>query len=377
MMKRIATILLMLVIAMLVGQPAFAQDQINYNSQPDELVVFFNNIAYARDVLTLPGGVDVRVVLPQQVYADTLVLREDGERVPSYRLDQSSGQIAVQWTSQSTNELREVTVEYLLSGVGWSPKYDLWLGDVAAESAGLDFFAEIRNPVLRLDGVTMKLVAGQVNLSQPLGDLGEASLNQTLAGYSGADQSSVSFTGTATIQHVYEIGSLDAAPGETIYTQLESGTMPLRRLHLWNAPGGNQVTVIYKVRNDSELPFAPGIVRNYQYGLFVGSDPMELTPIGSEGSVTLGSLQNMRVNRSETTRALDGPSDRDDLHQIVLSLENFGDEAVEIEVVDRFPASALDFEFSQAAQEEGDNVLRWVVTVEAGGTTEISYSYKN
>lgn len=376
-MKRLSLVLLLGLVALMAAQPAFAQDQITYNSQPDQLVVFFNDIAYARDAITLPGGVDVRVVLPQQVYPDTLVLREDGERVASYRLEQSSGQTAVQWTSDSTSDVRQVTVDYLLSGVGWSPKYDMWLGDDAAETADLDFFAEIRNPALQLDGVAMKLVAGRVDISQAVDDIGQASLNQYLAGYEEADQSAPSFSGAATIQHVYEIGSLDASPGERVYTQLESGTMPVRRLHLWNAQADNQVTVIYKVRNESEIPFAPGIVRNYQYGLFVGSDPMELTPIGSEGSVTVGSLQNMRVNRTETVRALDGPSDRDDLHQIVLTLENFGDQAAEIEVIDRYPASALDFEFGLDAQEEGGNILRWVVTVAEGETTEIRYSYKN
>ncbi len=320
---------------------------------------------------------NVRILLPQQVYPDTLVLREDGRRVPDYRLDQSSGQIAVQWTSASTSEVRQVTLDYLLSGVGWSPKYDLWLGDAAATTADLDFFAEIRNPVLTLDHVALKLVAGRVDVSQAVDDFARATANQYLAGYADEAQNTASFTGTATIQHVYDIGSLDAEPGETVYTQLESGTRPVRRLHLWNAAASNQVTVIYKVRNNSELPFAEGIVRSYQDGLFVGSDGIELTPIGSEGSVTVGSLQNVRVNRSETVRALDGPSDRDDLHEVTLTLENFGDEDAEIEVVDQYPPSALEFEFSSEAQREGDNVLRWVVTVPAGGKTEITYSYKN
>ena len=375
-MKRILTLGAALAALLLVLPPAYAQDQINYNSQPDKLVVFFNDIAYARDQISLPGGVDVRLVLPTQVYPDTLVIREDGQRIPVYRLSQSSGAPTVQWTSDSQAELRQVTVDYLLSGVGWSPKYDMWLGADTDRTVGLDFYAEIRNPVLTLKEVAVKLVAGRVDTAQQINAFAAELANQLLAGYADA-QSTTGFTGAASIQHIYDIGSLSADPGENIYTRLQTGTFPARRLHLWNAQAGNQVSVIYKVRNVAEVPLAEGIVRSYQNDLFVGSDAIEQTPIGSEGSVTVGTLQNVRADRSETQRALDGPSDRDDLHEIALTLENFGAEAVEIEVVDVYPPSALDFEFSQQPQREGDNVLRWVVTVDSGAKAEIHYSFKN
>lgn len=361
--------------------PALAADQINYTSQPDELVVFFNDIAYARDTITLPGGVDVRVILPGQVYADTLILRENGERIPAYRLNRGSdGLLAAQWQSAAEGDVREVTVEYLLSGVGWSPKYDMWLGDADATTVDLDFFAEIRNPALTLDDVSVRLVAGQVDTSRPLSAASSVTANQYLAGYAEPQQAQ-SFTGTATIQHVYTLGSVTAQPGETVYTRLMQSTLPARRVYLWNAPADRQVTVIYKVTNESELPLAQGSVRIYQNGLFLGSDPVELTPIGSEGSITVGSLQNVRVNRSETQSAVEVAfslrTDRDTLHEVMLSLSNFGDEAVEIEVVDRYTPYALDFVFSEEPAREGDNVLRWVVTVESGATVEIRYSYKD
>jgi hypothetical protein len=357
--------------------PALAADQIIYTSQPDELVVFINDIAYARDTITLPGGVDVRVVLPGQVYADTLILRENGERVPAYRLTRGTdGLLAAQWQSAAEGDVREVTVEYLMSGVGWSPKYDLWLGDEEVEAVDLDFFAEIRNPALALDNVSVRLVAGRVDTSQMLSDISTVTANQYLAGYA-EPQRAQSFTGTATIQHVYTLGSVTAQPGETVYARLQQSTLPARRVYLWNAPSDQQVTVIYKVTNESGLPLAEGAVRVYQDNLFLGSDFVELTPIGSEGSITVGHLQNVRVNRSETQTAISGSSARDLLHEITLSLTNFGDEPVEIEVIDRSTQYALDFVFDQEPAREGDNVLRWVVTADSGTTVEIRYKFKD
>ena len=378
-MKRIGLIFVVMLVLMAV-MPLKAADEINYTSQPDDLVVFLNDIALARDEVTLPGGVDVRVILPSQVFPDTLILREDGERVPAYRLSRGNdGLMALSWTSSVTGDTRQVTIDYLLSGVGWSPKYDMWLGDNEAESVQLDFYAQLRNPALALDDVRVKLVAGSVDTAQVLDDLSRVTANQYLAGYEADGAGSFqSFTGTATIQYVYEVGNVTAQQGEVVYTRLQEHEYPARRLHLWNAPASPQVSVIYKVRNDSELPLAEGIVRTYQGDLFLGSDFIELTPIGSEGSVTVGNLRNVRVNRTETVTRIDSNSSRnDDLHEIVLTLENFGDEDVEIEVVDRYPQNAVEFEFAQTPQREGNNVLRWVVTVEAGTTTTLQYTFKD
>ena len=379
-MKWILAALFLLTISV---TPALAADQINYTSQPDELAVFLNDIAYARDTISLPAGVDVRLILPGQVYQDTLILRENGERVPAYRLTRGAdGLLAAQWQSEAEGDVREVTVEYLLSSVGWSPKYDMWLGDEDATTVDLDFFAEIRNPALSLEGVSVRLVAGRVDTSQMLTDISTITANQYLAGYAApAPEPAQSLTGTATIQHVYTLGSVTAEPGETVYTRLQENTLPARRLYLWNAPSDQQVTAIYKVTNESELPLAEGAVRIYQNDLFLGSDFVELTPIGSEGSITVGKLQNVRVNRSETQSAVEAAfgsrSDRDTLHEITLSVSNFGDEPVEIEVVDRYSPYALDFVFDEEPAREGDNVLRWVVTIESGATVDIHYEYKD
>jgi len=368
---------------MTLAAPTLAADEINYTSQPDELVIFLNNIAYARDTISLPGDVDVRLILPSQIYPDTLILRENDERIPAYRLTQGAdGQIAVQWQSTAQGEVREVTAEYLLSGVGWAPKYDMWLGDEDATTVDLDFFAEIRNAALSLDEVSVRLVAGRVDSSQMLNNISTVTANQYLAGYMSPQTSSgQSLTGEATIQHVYTLGSVTAEPGEAVYTRLQESTLPARRVFLWNAPSDQQVTAIYKVTNESELPFAEGIVRIYQDDLFLGSDFVELTPIGSEGSITVGRLQNVRVNRTETQTAVEATfgtrSDRDTLHEITLSLSNFGDEALEIEVVDRYSPLALDFVFGQEPAREGDNVLRWIATVEPGATVDIRYEYKD
>ena len=366
--------------SLLVGASAGAasaviDDSISYTSAPDRVAVFLNNVAYARDEVALPGGVDVRIVLPQTVYPDTLVLRENGERVSNYRLNWSTGQPTIKWQSATDSELRDISMEYLLGGVSWRPTYDMWVGADTDETVEFDYFAEISDSSLELDDVDTQLVAGMVDLNQPIAPAAELSANQKLAGFAEADTLSFSApVGQVDIQHTYDIGQLSAEPGDTIYAQLVGQQLPARRLHLWNAPTDQQVTVIYKVKNESDQPFSEGVVRNYQDGLFIGSDFIELTPVGGEGSVTIGHLQDVRVKREQTQNAI-AQGRFDYQYEVTLSIENFTPTTVHMDVVDYLPPQAEELKASIDPQLEPGNLMRWPISVEPGDEMVITYEY--
>lgn len=360
----------------LAAWPAQAAEKVSYVSQPDEVYIFLNDIAFAHDAITLPANVDVQVFLPQQMVISTLVVREDGERIQSYRIRQQNGQVILEWSrSEAGEDLREITLEYLFSGLGWTPRYDMWLGEVTDTAVGFDFFAEIRNTALELDDVITHLIAGRVDTSQQVDTLSRITANQYIAGYEESGSVSSGEVGAATIQYIYEPGMMTAAQGDLVYIQLAQNTLPARRLLLWNAAADQQVSSIYKVRNNSNLPLTEGIVRSYQNGIFIGSDFIEITPVGSEGSVTVGKLQDVRVNRSESTTAIQELF-YDTLYQVELSLENFGTEPLEIEVVDSRRWDGELFVFSNEPEQDANNLLRWTVTIAPGETVTITYEYK-
>jgi hypothetical protein len=364
---------------------AAAGDQISYTSTPDQVAIFMNGIAYAHDSLSLPKGVDARVVLPDSVFADTLVLREDGQRVARYRLDRSTGSPAVEWQSTpdaadtGDDGLREVTLEYLIAGVGWSPTYDMWLAADADETVGFDAFAEVSNGALNMEDVATRLVAGRVDPTQMVDAVSQITANQYIAGYEDPLAAPVAPasapTGSMDIQHVYDVGRVSAEPGDTVYLGLFDGSLPARRLHLWNAQSDDQVSVIYKVRNDSDMPFAEGIVRSYQDDLFIGSDFMELTPVGGEGSITAGWLPDVRVSRTESRAAL-GAGSFGYQDEVELTISNLGTEAVELEVVDQVPPEAQALQATVEPERTPGNLLRWQVTVEPSATLLLRYDYK-
>jgi hypothetical protein len=188
-------------------------------------------------------------------------------------------------------------------------------------------------------------------------------------------------TAPLTTQYIYRLESLTAEPGETLYAELLETTFPARQVLLWNAARDLQASVIYKVQNTSDIALTGGIVRTYQDGLFTGSDEIEYTSPGSEGSVTIGPLQDVRVSRETTQFTVPAENSNDengvDLRvEVTLSLTNFSPFTLEIEVTDVYPTQAFAFELPEGAEQVGGNVLRWLVTVPAGEAVTITYAYR-
>lgn len=371
MIKKMILVLLVL----LMGLPMIAHaQQLQVVSHPNRVYVFQNDVAYVQDVLSLPGGAEVQLVLPPTAMVDTLILRENGARVVNYSVRHDS-QIIISWQSETSDDLREISAEYLLQGMSWRPKYDMILNDETA-SANFDFFAEIQNSALTLDNVETFLVAGSVGTSQILSDSSFRATNQLYAAEDLANLGSSSASvETVTIQHVYELGTTSVPANETLYTHIVSGELPARRVLLWNAATDQQVTVIYKVKNETTQPFSPGVVRSYRDGLILGSDAVERTPIGSEGSITVGTLPDVRVSRGQTSQQENTTDYFDTRQSVTLEMTNFGDETIEIEVIDFSPENAIDFQFGREPSFETNNVLRWVFVLEPGQTIETTYNY--
>ncbi|MBN1679894.1 MAG: DUF4139 domain-containing protein [Anaerolineae bacterium] len=384
------------VVGVVSATPDRSDGGIFYESRPDEVALYLNNIAFVRDSVVLPVGQDIRVLLPMGVYANTLILTENGERVQNYRLTPQSadnyysdamlssaaymGGGTVYILSWETNasaaavDTREVMLEYLLPGASWAPSYDMTIID--NQSVTMTFMAEITNGGLVLDDTVVSLVAGRVDLSEQLDQVAMVTANQYAVGYERDDVAGGGLgVGLVDLQHVYGLGQVSAQPGDTVYAKLAAGTLNARRLLVWNAATQQETDVIYKVKNETNMPFAEGIVRIYQDGLFRGSDFIETTPIDSEGSVTVGTLPDVRVRRTESQEY---HAEGDDYYQHTATLEihNRGTEDLTLIVLDRWDPQAWDFRYSIEPQREQDNQLRWEVTVAPGESLLITYTFR-
>ncbi len=377
------------------ADPGAQAGGISYASLPDEAALYLNDLVFVRDTVTLPNE-DVRVLLPPGTYANTLMLTENGERVRNYRVTPQSADVyysqaafrygtsssysgggsayIVTWDSSATDS-REIRLEYLVSGGYWTPTYDMQI--VSDESVNMAFFAEISAYSLVLDETTVYLVAGRVDLSQQVDQVPMVTMNQYAVGYENETVTLPAIAvGSVDLQHIYRIGQVSAEPGDMVYVSVVDGTFAARRLLVWDAAAALETDVIYKVKNDTETPLAEGIVRTYQDDLFMGSDYIETTPPGSEGSVTVGSLPDVRVHRAASEAYYGEERKPYYQHSVELQVHNFGDEAIDLVILDRWEENAYEFTYSQEPVREPDNLLRWEVSIPAGGELVIRYEYK-
>lgn len=350
---------------------------IAYTSLPDEAAIYLNDMVFARDTVVLPNE-DVRVILPPGTFPDTLILTENGERVRSYRITPQAAALsgmsgtgyAVTWEpAQPDAATRTIKLEYLMSGARWTPTYDMEIVD--EQTVNLAFFAEIQSSGLALDETTVYLIAGRVDLSQQVNQVSQVTMNQYAVGYESVELPTVG-VGSVEVQHIYPVGEVSAAPGDMLFLNLLNATLPARRLLVWNASQNQSVNVIYKVQNTSEVPLAEGIVRAYQDALFIGSDFIETTPPASEGSVTVGSLPDVRVRRTES-QEYQGSYYQ---HTVTLEINNFNENELALMVLDRWEDGAWEFEYSLEPARQPDNLLRWEITIPSGESLTITYQFR-
>jgi hypothetical protein len=374
-MKTTRLLLGLLAALIVLGGPvASAQGTLVVESQPDSAALYLGDLAYLRDELTLPAATPARITLPASAILESLVIREDGQRVGSYQIvpvESGVGQ-SVTWEPPAGDAPREVVLEYLASGAGWSPRYDMDILDT--DRVQMSFAAQIRSNGLTLDAVDLRLVAGLPG-GQPYTP--QMTQTQSNVGYAEAAPSGT-VSGAVEINHVYPAGMQSLNPGESVVQSLADSELDTRRLLVWDARLGQRVDVIYKVSNDSDVPFVEGPVYTYEDGLYVGQDAIEWTPTGGEGSVTAGGLSTIRVRRTESVEVLGGlfaSRDSDYRHDVTLSITNHGSDAVDLTVLDEWNTYGFDYSFSHEPTRQGNNVLRWELSVPAGETIEITYQF--
>jgi hypothetical protein len=410
---KLALVLLTLAATLLVGiWSAAGQDQINYISQPEELTVFLNDVVFVRDVLRVPPGSETQIVLPPQIVPHTVTLRDEAGHIPLYAISFQTGQYVLtvrdDQAGAGSGDIRNLTLEYIArGGIRWTPLYNLYLTTDEVETVGLNFVAAIQNDSFSLEDTQVNLAAGSVNVegqpppppfantNQGFGDILATStamafaVTPTPSPFMPPTQAAITPPpivtaepfAPLTTQYIYRLDPLTAEPGETLYAELLETDFPARQVLLWNAASEVQASVIYKVSNTSDIALTAGIVRTYQDGLFTGSDEIEYTPPGGEGSVTVGPFQDMRVTRDATqfTVPAENPNDENgvDLRvEVTLTLTNFSPYTLEVEVTDVYPAQAFAFELGADAEQMGGNILRWLVTVPAGQEVTITYAYR-
>ncbi len=202
---------------------AQADDQISYTSQPDRVAVFLNNVAYARDSVTLPGGVDVRMVLPaERLRGHARPARERrarGELPPRLPDGPAGHQVAERHRQRAARDHAGVPPRrrQLAAHLRHVARRRRRTRRSTSTSSPRSADSSLR-PRRRGDAAGRRHTSTSPAPSRPA-----PSCQPTRAGRLRRWRTSAAVAvpaGQVDIQHVYDIGTLTAEPGDTIYAQL-------------------------------------------------------------------------------------------------------------------------------------------------------------
>jgi hypothetical protein len=241
------------------------------------------------------------------------------------------------------------------------------------ETVFFNFSAEITDQSLYLEDADVRLVSGIMITDDTGAYYAQMTVAQNALGYENVSGGITSHE-QISAHHVYDIGQLTVVPGDVVRIAMVSENLDARRIIAWDTEQGERTDVIYKIANTSEVPFAEGMVRTYQDGIYMGSDAIEWTPVGSEGSVTVAGMSDVRVRRQETVQELQKNS-YEYLHEVTLEIGNYSGEDIEITVIDRWPYDATDLSFSMNPERQPGNIFRWDITIPAGSRETITYTF--
>jgi hypothetical protein len=184
-------------------------------------------------------------------------------------------------------------------------------------------------------------------------------------------------SGTAGPHYLYPVGTIDSQPGDRLKIQIAETSPEARKILVWDTRNGqNRVQEVYKITNNMDIPLAPGPVRVYRENVYIGSDPVEWTPAGGEGSVTLAGITGIRVQRRITEQYVTANNYYNTgSYEVFLRLENYSGSAADLIILEQKNPYGNRFRYSENPEEQPGNVLRWEMQLDDDEKREITYRF--
>jgi len=372
----IGTIFIMLILLTCTIQAKDEEFQPVYESSPKEAVIYNGNTALIKDMLTVYAEKHVSVLLPASIVLESLTIKDNGSPVKSCFFDTKNqgGLYKLNWQSNSPGK-RNVELNYLINGINWKPAYNMNILDDT--KVDFSYNVIITNNGTDLKDVTVKLVSGLIGSENNNNQRYNYNMTMTQAALPDTGEYS-SATGSERVNayYTYDLGSQTINKSGITNINLITKNLSCTKNIVWDTRNGQRVDVIYKVLNDSDKPFAEGLVRIYQQGLYMGSDYVEWTPPGSKGSITMGGLSDIRVKKTVSIEEdVEKRGTKEYHHKIILEINNFDSKDLKLKVMDTKYPDRTDVKYDTSPSEEIGKTVIWEITVPAKGNKKINYEF--
>jgi hypothetical protein len=287
---------------------------------------------------------------------------------------------------RSTAGAHRISLSYLVPGVSWSANYKYYIPyDTQSGDGTLQAWAGVTNNAGEdWENVKLNVVVGYPHMLSYGSVIDYARKQFTNAGGTAyvpeAAPSVISSFVSAFLGEYYVYTLKDAVTlkdGETRNLALFDNSVKFRREYVWNT-AWERPHKVYKLNNSLDQSWAPGTVRVYLAGDFLGEDNILYTAKGKEAEVTVADVPDViakkYVNSSTGEEYRDS---RTTTYKVSLNIENHKDEKIQLTVRDWMNSGdvvTLVTSNPQAERKE-QNELEWKITIEKGESRVISYEY--
>ena len=276
--------------------------------------------------------------------------------VPSLKESEDSIKVKISVVGEGKKKL---TLSYLVRDLSWSQIYDLDIVNEKIKTWG------IINSDWDFGTVDLNLIVGEPRLVfTPLGSEGFKGLGLTAMDNSRSYQSA-----PLGEYHEYHIGQVMLRSSEILKLLMFSGEVDLEQFYYWN---GGDVEEKFNLTNIFTEPLGPGRIEFYRNGRWVGEDLLDYTSINGSSIVTVGSVQDVKI---EEKTILWETGKESDLIEKRIEITSYKDSAVTITVERSLPPNGNYLGGSVKPTIEG-KLMIWHIEVEAGGVVQITYQYE-
>ncbi|MCE1248153.1 MAG: hypothetical protein LWY06_16050 [Firmicutes bacterium] len=397
MKKRLQVFLMLLIFsAFCTFAASFAADEEDqtpiYESVPKRMVVYQGDMAFARDDMTVYSGKNIQIILPPQAIPESVQITDGGKRVTQFNLiSDGTGSRAyssgagirnlLSWKSPAPGS-RKIRLDYMMRGLSWTPGYIMEIK--SDNSVYFNYRVGIRNQSDITSNVDLILVSGQIG--SPTSGSGNyyRAMNKAQANMNAYEQQqSVVTTGSPYIGatrisawHAYTMPKARLDKNGVAFVTLCDRELKAKKEYVWATSTGNSVDIIYTVFNETDQPFAEGLVGVYQKDIFAGSDMIEWTPAGGKGHVTIGGAIDIQASKTIDVEEIPARKhDKEYKHQIKLQLENFSNEARTVKIIENKYADAVETNFDIKPEKSEAGTYMWSITIPAKSKKSINYDF--
>ncbi len=279
-----------------------------------------------------------------------------------------------------------VLLSYITSGANWKASYNFETSGAIRGTGKLEAYGEVENNAGEdWKDATLRVAVGSPyfiensNYPGPYPVYRDYANAPTAMEAKASGGSAPSFSGgDVGTQYIYTLSEpVTILKGEKAALKLFEAQSEYEKDNVWES--GGAVQQVMRVKNKAGKPFAPGVLRVYESGVFAGEGAIEYTGEGREAEAAYAALPQITVKKeSNQTGSQNLGRSVETTYSAALTVESSSKGKIPLTLRDYMAYGDKVELLSSSApvKQMSNNKLEWKIDVPANENVTVAYAYK-